>query len=346
LAAALMLGMPVDGVASQSPRIAKPSAAPPVGPSDVLPLPPAQIDNSLAVAGSDVKAREVNSRLNVDVWLNGRGPFRFVVDSGADSSAVGLRIARDLHLPIGSRAILNGTTSRDVVDRVQVRELTLGSSTVHDLELPALREEDLGTQGLIGIDALAGHRLMLDFEAHLIRIEDARTPVKSIPGEIVITARRRHGQLILTRVRAGPVVLDAVIDTGSEFTIGNSALRDQILGKGTTATSTMRGVGVTGVPALFQVASIEELRIGQVILRNVPVAFADVPPFKLFGISDQPALLLGTDVLSAFRRVALDFRSRRVRFQLRRCTTQGVATAADNGFMRISPDGNGQTCAR
>ena len=46
------------------------------------------------------------------------------------------------------------------------------------------------------------------------------------------------------------------------------------------------------------------------------MAFADVPPFKLFGLSDQPALLLGTDILESFRRVSLDFRARKVRFQL------------------------------
>lgn len=47
------------------------------------------------------------------------------------------------------------------------------------------------------------------------------------------------------------------------------------------------------------------------------VAFADVPPFALFGLRDDPALLLGTDLLQSFRKVAMDFRNRRVRFQLR-----------------------------
>lgn len=49
------------------------------------------------------------------------------------------------------------------------------------------------------------------------------------------------------------------------------------------------------------------------------MAFADVPPFNLFGLSKEPALLLGTDILEAFRKISLDFRSRKVRFHLRRC---------------------------
>ena len=43
-----------------------------------------------------------------------------MVDSGADTSAVGLRIARDLQLPLGTPAILNGMTARNLVDRVKV----------------------------------------------------------------------------------------------------------------------------------------------------------------------------------------------------------------------------------
>ena len=65
------------------------------------------------------------------------------------------------------------------------------------------------------------------------------------------------------------------------------------------------------------------------MLRDVPIAFADVPPFKLFGLADEPALLLGTDILETFRRVSLDFRARKVRFQLRRCGTEGVVISTE-----------------
>ncbi len=118
------------------------------------PLPPAYFDQTLAVGGDDVNARKVETRLSVEVRVNGRGPYHFVVDSGADTSVVGLRIARDLQLPLGTPVILNNMTDRNIVDRVKVAELTLGPSTVRNLQLPALREADLGGDGMIGIDAL------------------------------------------------------------------------------------------------------------------------------------------------------------------------------------------------
>jgi hypothetical protein len=293
-----------------------------------------------------VKAREIDTRLSVDVHVNGRGPFHFVVDSGADTSAVGLRIAHDLELPLGTPAIVNGMTSRDLVDRVKVAQLTLGPTTVRNLEVPALRELDLGGDGLLGIDALVEQRLMMDFEKHLIKVEDARFPLKIEPGDIVITAKRKRGQLILTEVRAHHFKLDAVIDTGSEITIGNSALRDKLIRKGWTHFWEVEAIGVTGVKTKLQLARIDELQLGPVILLDVPIAFADVPPFKLFGLADEPALLLGTDILENFRRISLDFRSRKVRFQLRRCE-DGItlSTAPVDMFTRLR-SASAEACLR
>lgn len=344
---ALALALSAMGPASgaEPPKISKPRPAPDVR-SSVEPLPPAQFDNSLAIGGQDVKARKISTRLSVDVDVNGHGPYRFVVDSGADTSAVGLRIAHDLQLPLGTPVILNATTSRDVVDRVKIDSLTLGPSTIRDLEVPALKEDDIGDQGLVGIDALVQQRLMMDFEKKLIKIEDARTPIKSIPGEIVIVAHRRRGQLILTAVRAAGLPLDAVIDTGSEVTIGNSALREKLLHKYNNF-YTVEATGVTGVTIKLQMATIPQLQLGPVVLADVPIAFADVPPFELFGLSKEPALLLGTDLLATFRRVSLDFRARKVRFQLRRCGPEGIiiSTSPSGLATRVSSSGSPEVCA-
>ncbi|MEA3052466.1 MAG: hypothetical protein QOG72_1369 [Sphingomonadales bacterium] len=344
LACALIASASAGGAPAQPPRIGKPRPAPPA-PSTLPPLPPAVIDDTLAIGGEDIDARKVETRLSVEVRVNGRGPYQFVVDSGADTSVVGLRIARDLQLPLGTPVTLNNMTDRNIVDRVRVETLSLGPSTIRDLQLPALREADLGGAGMIGIDALARQRLMLDFEKRLIRIEDASKPVRSLPGDIVITARLQRGQLILTEVKAGRLTLDAVIDTGSQITIGNSALRDKLVRSRLYKFETVVATGVTGTSVTLQIARIGELRLGSVILRNVPMAFADVPPFEVFGLADRPALLLGTDLLETFRRVSLDFRARKVRFQLRRCR-QGVSiSTSPNASLTHLSSADGQACA-
>ncbi len=49
------------------------------------PLPPAVIDDTLAIGGEDINARKVSTRMTVEVRVNGRGPYHFLVDSGADT---------------------------------------------------------------------------------------------------------------------------------------------------------------------------------------------------------------------------------------------------------------------
>lgn len=308
---------------AQAPHISKPRPAPRNTPN-MPSLPPAVIDNTLAIGGNDIKARQVETRMTVEVMVNGRGPYRFLVDSGADTSVVGLRLAQDLQLPLGTPVILNGMTARSIVDRVRVGELSLGQTTIRNLEVPALKEQDLGGDGMLGIDTLTKQRLMLDFETLLIKVEDPREPVKYVDGEIVITAQRRHGQLILTEARAAGLPIEAVIDTGSEITIGNLALRNKLVRNNRDKFWTVATTGVTGVTVNLEMAVIAELRLGPVTLRNVTIAFADVPPFAVFGMSKEPSLLLGTDILATFRRVSLDFEARKVRFQLRKCGSTGV----------------------
>jgi hypothetical protein len=345
LSAALVLAAFAAVPSASAPKIGKPRPAPD-NPPPMPPLTPAVIDDTVEIAGQDVNARKVETRLTVEVKVNGRGPYNFIVDSGADTTVVGLRIANQLDLPLGRPVLLNAMTARNIVDRVRVGELTLGTHRIENLELPALSEADLGGQGMIGIDSLVSQRLMMDFEKRLIRVEDGRTRYIPQPGEIVVTAIRRRGQLILTKVKAAGLPLEAVIDTGTEISIGNLALRDKLIRGNRNKFVTIPVTGVTGVTVDVQLAKIGELRLGSIVLQDVPIAFADLPPFEVFGLSKEPALLLGTDVLETFRRVSLDFRARKVRFQLRRCASTAILLSTSTKMpSRLSTD-NPVVCRR
>lgn len=309
-------------------------------------LPPAVLDDALAIGGAEIDAKTIASRMTVPVHINGAGPYRFVVDSGADTSVVGERIALDLKLPAGRRTILNSITDSQYVERVLVDELALGPTRVRDLEVPVLRERDLGAHGMLGLDALVEQRLMLDFEKRLISVDDARAYLPSNADEIVVTARLRKGQLILTQVRAGAQQVDAVVDTGSEVTIGNLALRDRLLRRNPSQFEEVEVTGVTGTTMKLQIARIPTLRIGSVTMQNVTIAFADAPPFRVFGISDKPSLLLGTDLMANFRKVSLDFRHRKVRFQLKRCSGNRFSSLAAQNYVTRLGSTNAADCAR
>ena len=296
--------------------------AEPGAPADnALAIPSASVDDSLEVVGESVEARQIRTRMTVGVTVNGQGPFRFMVDSGADRSVVGAALARRLALPPARSVTLHDMAGSRCVDTVRVEQLRVGGSETKALSVPALSEAHLGAQGLLGIDALAGQRLMFDFDARTITFQNTRRALRAAgPDEIVVIARRRKGQLIITEVKVGRHELYAVVDSGSELTIGNTALRTALFSRrrkpppSFSATLTT----VTGQPVQADMVVMPELLVGGLRLSNVTVAFADVPPFARFGLADRPAIFLGTDVLQLFKRVSLDFRNRKIRFLLRR----------------------------
>lgn len=288
-------------------------------------IPPATLDDTLEVAGEELKARRVETRMILPVRVNGQGPFRFVVDSGADRSVIGRGVAERLAVPAGAPVRLTGVVETAIVPTVRVDALRLGLSEITDLQMPALHERDIGADGIVGIDALAEQRLMMDFERRRVTIEDVRHRIPTLPGDIVVTARRQNGQLIITQVAASGRNVLAVIDSGAMISIGNTALMRKVFGRRAPKLRMTEMIGVTGATRMVPIAILPELQIGPLVMLNVPMAFADLPPFARFGLTDEPAVLLGTDTLQAFARVSLDFRRRKVRFQLRHREGTGVS---------------------
>ena len=101
----LVFGLTLSAAAADGAKPPKPVRVPP---AKMLPLPPAVIDDKLVIGGEDINARKARTRMTVEVNVNGRGPYRFVVDSGADTTVVGWQIAQNLQLPYGTPAVLNG----------------------------------------------------------------------------------------------------------------------------------------------------------------------------------------------------------------------------------------------
>ena len=297
------------------------SATPPVAP--IVPpgsafIAPAVIDNNLEILGEELEAEQLRKRMFIDVRVNDTGPHRFLVDSGADRSVVSEGLAARLKLPVGETVRVQGMAGVLEVATVEVAVLKLGQSEIGPLRAPALSARALGADGLIGIDALADQRLLLDFDKRTITVQDSRQPFAGSGFEIVVTARRRKGQLIITQASVGNRDVSAVIDTGSEITLGNRVLRERLFGTRRPAKMVdIELMSVTGQVLMAEAMILNNVKIGGLTLNNVLVAFADAPPFALFGLADRPAIFLGSDLLASFRRVALDFGNRKVRFTLR-----------------------------
>ena len=254
-------------------------------------------------------------RMTVPVTIEGRGPYQFVVDTGSDRTVVSQELATLLNLAAGANVTMHSMTGVAQQSTVVVRALTIAGQTTQDINAPALLEEFLGSRGLLGIDSLKGRRVVMDFTKRTLSILRAGEKEAFDPDTIVVTARSKYGQLVLVDADVDGTPITVIIDSGSETTVGNGPLR-ALLAKRNRKLQFFKTelVDVTGGKLDAEYASVGRIRIAGVTVESPVVAFADAHPFKRYGLTTKPAMMLGMDMLRGFRRVSVDFAQRKVRF--------------------------------
>lgn len=264
--------------------------------------------------------RDLESRLTVPVTINGGGPYHFVVDTGAERTVISRELADRLTLVASDPVTVLSITGTERVDTAIVPELKLTSSRsrLEDLRAPILSEYNLGASGMLGIDSLQTKRVVMDFHAMRMSISDAPRAALVDNDEIVVTARRKLGQLILVDAEADGQKISVIIDTGSAVSIGNPHLRRRLAQRGLLGLSKpIMITSVTGGQTPADYTQVDKIRIGAVTMVDMPIAFADPKIFHRLGLDRKPALLLGMDALRLFDRVSIDFANRNVRFILK-----------------------------
>jgi len=256
------------------------------------------------------------NRMLASVRIGESGPYAFIVDTAAERSVIARDLARELNLAAaGSGRVLSMTNSREI-GMVNAPAVSFGLGEPRDLRVFALDGEHIGAAGVLGIDALRGQRVVRDFDAAEMRVGPAWRALRSPgPNDIVVRGRARFGQLVLIDSSAEGVAVDVIVDSGLQTSIGNEALR-RLLVTRENQFQPLRFVSITGETVMTDFTLVDNLRIGGVAIRGLPVAFADTHFFRRMDMTRRPALLLGMDALEMFRRVTVDFRNRRAHFLL------------------------------
>lgn len=268
-------------------------------------------------------------RMTVPVLLSGTGPYRFLVDTGADRTAISRQLAASLKLGSTGSATLHSVTGSSTVATARVPSLRVTRKTLTVNNAPLLDRADMGADGILGVDSLRAQRVMFDFEGQTVSIVPSITQeVRDEPGAIVVQAKRRKGHLILTQATANGRRVNVVIDTGSQFTIGNSALRRQLLaGRQLTSSHQVELESVTGHKLIGDLMFVREIEIGGIHIKDLAVVFADSHAFKKLDMNDRPALLLGMNAMRAFKRVSIDFANKKLRIVLPEHSALGLEIA-------------------
>ena len=271
-----------------------------------------------------------SDRMTVPVRLSGAGPFRFLVDTGADRTAISRELAGRLGLANGDVASIHTVTGVSTVSTANVPDLLLTRRPMKVDDAPMLDSENIGADGIIGVDALRSQSVQFDFQKDTLSIVPSATAeFRDDPNVIVVQAARKNGRLVFTDAAANGHAVTVVIDTGAQISIGNRALHDQLLGRGLIDPAKQIELqSVTGAMMTGDYMFVREIEIGGLTLKNLAIVFADAHTFKELKLDDKPALLLGMNAIRAFKKVSIDFASRKFRVVLPESSELNVRLAA------------------
>ena len=277
--------------------------------------PPAPPADALALSAN------LLTRMAAIIRLNASRPLLFVIDTGAERTAIARDLAAALGLPAGPNVTVHGITSAQLTPTARVSRLHFGRRRFNDLVLPVFERSLLAADGLLGLDVLSRFRLSMNLERRTVSMTAsgpalfARGTASVIPTRLPGGAQTRadsSGQLILTNAIANGIPVQAFVDSGAQYSIGNTALLRAIGGQ--VRPRPIPLYGVTGQTIDAFAGRLDTLRVARHDLGETPLLFADLHAFNTLGLGDQPALLLGADVLYRFSRVDLDYASRRMGF--------------------------------
>ena len=257
-------------------------------------------------------------RMTVPVRFSGAGPYQFLVDTGADRSAVSREIVARLKLPIGGGAELHSLSGISSITTAKLSDVALTRTPERSVDAAVLNGAYIGADGIVGVDLLRAQRVQFDFEKQTMSIVPSETPdFAREPGTIVVRAKRKNGRLIVTDAEANGERLTVVLDTGSQVSIGNEALRRRLMHDDLVSIEkSVELESVTGQKITGDYMFVRSLSIGGVSLSNLAVVFADAHTFKQLKLDRKPALLLGMNAIRAFKKVSIDFANRKFRVVL------------------------------
>ncbi len=294
------------------------------------PTPPGRPDASKMSAGTD-RAQ----RLTVGVKINGRGPFRFVVDTGADRSVIAEDVATYLNLPRGPQVLVEGVVRTVPADTVKVARLVVGPATLQDISVPVLPRSQLMADGYLGLDVIDGYRVTLDFKNSELQLSMPLHFPRHLmlfggwirPDEVMVPVNGKSGHLRALDCFVDGIRAIAFVDTGAEISIVNSQLFDALVGNDPSYVrqNTVSLSGVTGGIVTGRVTTLKRIRLSALTFMNGAVAIVDLQIFDLWGLSDRPALLIGMNWLRQFSKVSIDFGRKELRFDLANRVTSETA---------------------
>lgn len=264
----------------------------------------------------------------VPVYVNKKGPYPFILDSGADGSAVYQWFADRAALPKGARdEDLSGQTGSAKVATYHIDSLSLAGLSLHNVDAFGLpNRHDAGRQaGVLGNDFMDKAIVAFDFPCKRVDIYPKPVDATAVVG--------RHAQAVKTGIDPGTTLLTlpvsvngvagvAILDTGSRNTrLTPRYARDA--GIDTTRAPFHDDQPIYGTALIKQIprtGPIGMVRVANTVFADATAQVVDLAVLA-HDFGSKPAMLLGADLIGRYRLV-YDHAAQTVWFQPSQCSAQ------------------------
>ncbi|MEI9888770.1 MAG: retroviral-like aspartic protease family protein [Rhizomicrobium sp.] len=260
------------------------------------------------------------NRMTVETFINGKGPYRFIVDTGADTSVLCEDVAAALGLPATEDVIVQGIARALPAPAVRIDELRVGRVSSGGLAMPLLPRGLLGADGFLGLDMIDQQAVTFDFQNHRLTVAPSTHSEHAVYffDEALVRVNGSRGRLTAVNTAVDGVRASAFIDSGAEISIGNSHLFDELARNGSryVGSDVIHVLGVTGGTVQGRIVAVERIKLGPISFRNSVLVISDLPVFDMWGLGNRPALFIGMNFLRQTSAVTIDYGRKEFRFKL------------------------------
>jgi hypothetical protein len=168
----------------------------------------------------------------VPVRINGTGPYSFLLDTGATSSAIDPKLSSSLNLSTAQGAKVASwegmvDARRVLVDNLSLGPIDSGPLSVLVQPLSQFKAFDSHVRGVVGQDVLLRSNYLIDNRHHLIQFDRDAALLAQLTGDrISITpVSTRTGDLeprliaILVQTAVSPEPLHLLLDSGADMVV-------------------------------------------------------------------------------------------------------------------------------
>jgi predicted aspartyl protease len=262
--------------------------------------------------------RDRIGRIWAPVFINGKGPFRLVLDTGANHSAITAQVAQALGVTADEESIvlLRGVTGSAEVPAIHVDTVIVGDLELKASIMPIVPDVFGGAEGVLGTEGMSDKRVFIDFLHDLITISRSHG-ARADHGFVTIPVQLSREKLLVIAAHVGGLRVKAIIDTGGQATVANPALIEALARRRSQYQPTPEQIqGATDEIQDAEDMMMPPIDLGGVAFVRTRVAVAELKIFETWNLTQEPALVIGMDALGTLDMLIIDYRRRELQIRV------------------------------